>query len=310
MSDLTPEARALLDSAMPGLEPTADQRMRVRSAVTAQIAVGIAAGAAVAVASKGAAGAASAGVVGAGAAVVGAGGVTAGTATAGAAGFSATMAGASLITPLFVKVAASLALVGAIGVGTATYESARAPKATPEHRAETSTVLKPSTPVAATAKAAARPRIDIPEPGDPATSSPSPVTAAQVMPAPAPVTRFAAPVTPGAAPATNPPPPVIAARAPASSIGAEVALLGAANAEMQGGNAPRALTLLDDHARRFPLGALTEEREAARILALCAVGRGDESREAKGRFLREHPSSPHVARVRSACGAFTPGAEK
>ena len=110
------------------------------------------------------------------------------------------------------------------------------------------------------------------------------------------------PVNPALAPvpAQEPSPSVSAA------IGAEVALLGQANGEMQAGRASQALALLDEHVRRFPSGALAEERQAARILALCAVGRADESREARGQFLREHPQSPQVARVRGACNEGVP----
>ena len=78
-------------------------------------------------------------------------------------------------------------------------------------------------------------------------------------------------------------------------------MLREANVEMQAGRPARALSLLDEQVRRFPSGALAEEREAARILALCGVGRTEESREARGRFLREHPQSPQATRVRGAC---------
>jgi outer membrane protein assembly factor BamD (BamD/ComL family) len=89
----------------------------------------------------------------------------------------------------------------------------------------------------------------------------------------------------------------------ASAITEEVSILRAANAELESGRPERALSLFDEHLRRFPSGALNEEREAGRILALCKAGRVDESREARSRFLREHPSSPQAARVRSACAS-------
>jgi hypothetical protein len=57
------------------------------------------------------------------------------------------------------------------------------------------------------------------------------------------------------------------------------------------------------------VGALTEEREAGRILALFRLGdaRVEEGREARVRLLREHTSSPQAACVRAVC-SDDPGA--
>ncbi len=97
-------------------------------------------------------------------------------------------------------------------------------------------------------------------------------------------------------------------RAPSSTgdVAAEVRLLGEAHAAIQGGQAERALVLLEEHARRYPNGALGEEREAARIAALCEVGRTVEARSAADRFLRASPLSPHAGRVRASCGVASP----
>ena len=90
------------------------------------------------------------------------------------------------------------------------------------------------------------------------------------------------------------------------SFGAEdVALMGAvrvADAAMKAGHAPRALALLQEHATRFPNGVLIEEREAERIVVLCALGRTEDARAAASRFLRERPRSPLVRRVHESCG--------
>jgi len=66
------------------------------------------------------------------------------------------------------------------------------------------------------------------------------------------------------------------------------------------------LRILEDHARRFPNGALAEERDAARVLALCDLQRLDEARDVARRFLREHPRSPLAPRVAHACDDTTP----
>ena len=101
-------------------------------------------------------------------------------------------------------------------------------------------------------------------------------------------------------------PTVPAATAPvhvAGDVAAEVRLLGEAHTAMRGGDAARALVLLDEHARRYPKGALGEERDAARISALCALGRTSEARDATERFLRAAPLSPHAGPVRASCGS-------
>ena len=85
-------------------------------------------------------------------------------------------------------------------------------------------------------------------------------------------------------------------------VAAEVRLLGEAHAAMRGGDAERALVLLEEHARRYPRGALGEERDAARIAALCALGRVGEARQAANRFLRATPLSPHAGPIRASCG--------
>ncbi len=60
---------------------------------------------------------------------------------------------------------------------------------------------------------------------------------------------------------------------------------------------------LDEHATRFPQGALAEEREATRVHTLCAQGHAIEAREAARSFVAAHPGSALVPAVRSACTA-------
>jgi hypothetical protein len=47
---------------------------------------------------------------------------------------------------------------------------------------------------------------------------------------------------------------------------------------------------------------MTEERQATRVLALCAAGRTAEARTAGKAFLDAHPASPAAQRVRASCG--------
>jgi hypothetical protein len=52
-----------------------------------------------------------------------------------------------------------------------------------------------------------------------------------------------------------------------------------------------ALDAVGRHARDFPRGRLTEEREALRVQALLLLGRKDEARERAEDFQSEHPES-------------------
>jgi hypothetical protein len=85
-------------------------------------------------------------------------------------------------------------------------------------------------------------------------------------------------------------------------VAAEVRLLSEAQANMRNGDASHALLLLEEHARRFPKGALGEERDAATVAALCALGRSAEARDLAERFLRATPRSPLAGPVRASCG--------
>jgi hypothetical protein len=87
----------------------------------------------------------------------------------------------------------------------------------------------------------------------------------------------------------------------ASTLAEEVGLLRRARAALNAGDPAAALAHLAEHSRRFPAGVLAEERDAARVLALCHAGRRDEARAQASRFLRERPSSPLAARVRESC---------
>jgi RNA polymerase sigma-70 factor (ECF subfamily) len=70
---------------------------------------------------------------------------------------------------------------------------------------------------------------------------------------------------------------------------------------MTNGHADQALSLLDAHARSYPNGMLSEERDAQRVLVLCALGRKDDAAKAAGTFVASHPSSPLVGRVQGSC---------
>ena len=94
-----------------------------------------------------------------------------------------------------------------------------------------------------------------------------------------------------------------AAPRPADSLAEEVAILSQASSELHAGRPASALKTLDQHRRRFPRGVLGQERTAARVQALCALGRMKEAQAEIARLARSSPNSPHVARARKACGS-------
>jgi hypothetical protein len=88
---------------------------------------------------------------------------------------------------------------------------------------------------------------------------------------------------------------------PAVDLAGELALLTEVNAAIQGGSIAQAGELLRTYDRRFPFGKLTEERAAAGILVLCAAGRTQSARSEAHRFIARWPRSPLVARIQASC---------
>jgi hypothetical protein len=138
-----------------------------------------------------------------------------------------------------------------------------------------------------------------PEP-PPVTAAPTEVVTAAPSP-PAPVTPppvLLAPPAAVVAPAPTPRRPVVNAEDPMLAELRAVQTAQRALARRDGVTALRTLAALD---RAQPQGNLREERDALRVLALCAAGRADEARAAADVFLSRHPGSPQATRVRGAC---------
>jgi hypothetical protein len=96
----------------------------------------------------------------------------------------------------------------------------------------------------------------------------------------------------------------------APSLATEVRLLKSAQRELSAANASASLALLDEHARLYPDGALKAERLGARVFALCKLGHVEQARKAAREFLRVAGSSPLVPRVLSSCAGTLPPSEK
>jgi outer membrane protein assembly factor BamD (BamD/ComL family) len=90
------------------------------------------------------------------------------------------------------------------------------------------------------------------------------------------------------------------------SLERELDLLRSAQRAVDGGEAHKALTILQQYSSEFPEGMLREEYHAMQIVALCAAGNRTSAREAADRFVRARPGSPLSRRVRTACGGLDP----
>ena len=101
-----------------------------------------------------------------------------------------------------------------------------------------------------------------------------------------------------------PEPPVTAPRKTVAvdPLAEEVAILSKATSALRAGNPAEGLRLLGEHQRKFPKGRLAEERRAARIQALCALGKLSAAEAELARLAQSSPRSPHLARAQRACG--------
>jgi hypothetical protein len=94
---------------------------------------------------------------------------------------------------------------------------------------------------------------------------------------------------------------IVGKSAPSSAMATELMLLKSAQRELNAGNAEASLALLDEHARRYPGGALQVERLGARVFALCRLGRVEPARVAARDFFATAADSPLVPRVVASC---------
>lgn len=134
------------------------------------------------------------------------------------------------------------------------------------------------------------------------SASPSPLHPheAEMQAAPAAESSVVAP--PAAEPAASLKKPLGRTATPEDSLAQEVALLSRASSEVRAGRPAQALETLAQHQRLFPSGALSQERAAARIQALCGLGRRKEAQVELDRFTKRWPSSPLEPRARQSCG--------
>jgi hypothetical protein len=121
--------------------------------------------------------------------------------------------------------------------------------------------------------------------------------------APPPPTISAPETTAPIAPSVSASPPVVTApkaiQQPAEDpIVLEHALLARARKALDT-DPKTTLALVDEHARKYPHGTLESEREFLRISALARLGRMDEAKVARDRFIEKWPTSAYRERIES-----------
>ncbi len=93
--------------------------------------------------------------------------------------------------------------------------------------------------------------------------------------------------------------------ASSSSLSAELQLMHEVNAALKAGQPQRALARLEER-RDGDAGYMREEREAARVFALCQAGNQRAARAEASAFLRNYPHSPLARRVGVTCVSSSP----
>jgi hypothetical protein len=172
--------------------------------------------------------------------------------------------------------------LGVVGLAAAGARVAFIERPTAELGAATAQIAAPMVPAATTTAAQ--------EPSDPPTIAVTDLPSAP----PSGPTRAAARVH-TASPAAPP--------GEEQAVSEELSILLRAQTAMRAGSPEAALAALDEHARRFPAGALAEERSSERVFALCALGRTADARVEAAHFLSAFSKSPSAARVSVSCGA-------
>lgn len=87
----------------------------------------------------------------------------------------------------------------------------------------------------------------------------------------------------------------------APALSPELRLLAQAQRALRDGRLAQALDLLDEHADRFPQGALQEERHAARAVTLCRLGNHAAARVETAALEAKNARSPLLPWVRASC---------
>jgi len=141
------------------------------------------------------------------------------------------------------------------------------------------------------------------DPTPPALAQPQSVVAAPRVPARSAGRAWAdgpteeAPAAPAASVMSGKPTRPRRVMARVDPFAAELDLLQHAHAAYTRRDFSTALTLLSEHARRFPKGNLAEQREALRMRSLAGAGRGADAHRAAADFAHRFPRSVLLPRI-------------
>jgi hypothetical protein len=72
----------------------------------------------------------------------------------------------------------------------------------------------------------------------------------------------------------------------------------------------RSLALIDEHTRDYPRGMFVEEREVLAVEALLRAGKEHEAKSRGASFLRSHPGSAHIVRIRELLQSWSVGGQR
>lgn len=165
--------------------------------------------------------------------------------------------------------------------------------------------------------------VQLVEPAPPAPTPPAPIARAVGVPEPRepaaetesvasaePIPEVSAPAAPAKAEPAVPARGARSAVADGRSLGEESAMLESARRALVGGDARRALRVLDEHSRTFRKPRLPTEARVLRIEALLASGDRARAVELGKRFLARQANGPYERRVRSLIGDASDGSKQ
>lgn len=296
MNDLGPDAMSILRTADGFDDPSPGDEERVRAKLSAQLGGGVGLGVAVLATAK-TAGAAT--TVGAAGMVAGAGaGASSSLAppaiVGGAAGTVGIVAGATSGVGIVGKISLGVVLLTALGGSAYAIKASRAPAGARDVSHASSATAR--TPDSIASSVVATPSAP-PAPNSPSASIHVYSTSGALAPEPPTSTPVRTPSA--AAPNAH----IVNGEDPkdVDPLVSEIALMRDAQGALARGDSALALAKVAEHARKFPRGSLTQEREGTRVLALCAAGRTAEARTSGKAFLASYGRSPLAERVRNSC---------
>jgi hypothetical protein len=188
-----------------------------------------------------------------------------------------------------------LAAAGLAGLGGMLWVAGRtAPRAPESQPRQVVPLLTPANPGLGTPGAAPGAVPTQSEPVMPAVGAPTAAEGTQAVPSGKAVQlERTRPARRANATLNNPPAPIAGAGAAGTaSLSGERRLLDQARNALRDGDASRALAAVGEHARLYPDGQLTEEREVLGIQAMVRSGSYAEARARGQAFLSNYPDSP------------------